>query len=162
MGRINKVQSRAYSISYVAYNGEDDERYFKVVKDKELPSWVKCDSDVIGIMLYLQINRYNEDRDCYDFRSGVLSQIIPYDVCRAIKYSIEDCWVLNKDYMEFLKSQLNKFKTHALTLEDGFFDAYVDEVSGYIGYYTRPNGDVVDINLDKWEDDTKNCKFQNI
>lgn len=155
--RTNRELIGPYRLSYVSYNGSDDERCFVVMKDKELPSWVKCDSDVIGIMRYLQINGYD-----FENRDVISLQITPYDVCRALKDDIEKCWDLDNDYKDFLKSRLKKFKSHTLTLDDVFLDAYLYEVSGYIGYYTCPNGDVVDINLEKWEEDMENPKIQNI
>lgn len=173
MERINKTQSRnpkAYRISFVAFDGDVDDEYDRkhreFAKDRELPSWVKCDSDVIGVMFYLKSNSYNEDVCSFDFedrvgynpRLGVLQQLTPYDVCRAFKDEIEYAWDLNKDYKDLINSRLAKFKNHTLTLDDGTFDIMY-EVNGYVGYYTRPNGDVVDVNLDIWESDTKNRKF---
>lgn len=132
---------RSWRVSFVEYGGMSyGPDASSMNKRIPMASWVKTESDAVGVVLCMVFSGFTYDPD----------EITRQDVIQSFKV------YAGKDDVFDLNAIIEGFNNGSLTFADyqDYLEGGMDDTeAGFIGYVNKPNNRIININKDMWDDE---------
>lgn len=136
---------RGWRVSYVTYGGMSyGPDASSMNKRVPMPSWVKTESDAVGVALCMVFSGFEIDP----------TDITRNDVIESFK-DYEETYEMDESSFD-LNATIEHFNNGSLTFVDyqDYLEGGMDDTEeGFIGYINKPNNRIIDINKDMWDDE---------